>query len=310
MSNLLYILTNILLPLFIPVGLAFVIQKKMKLDIKSLVKVHIFVFLPSLMFKNIYFNTLSGELIFQVITFTVTLFLVLILTSTLAARLFSLERSKEKAFVNGCSLMNQGNYGIPLITLLFAGTNSEYAISIQMTVLLTMSILINTIGLYNTSSGSYKGIDAIKNVFKMPLIYVILIGFILKSFSIELWPPITSTVLILAQAVVPLALFILGAQLAETEIKITNPFVYVANVFRLIISPIIAFGLIKLFGINGILAQVLIIGAAFPTAINSVILSIQFKGDHHYASQTVFTSTLLSSLTVTVIISLVLKYIT
>ncbi len=309
MSTLLYILTNILFPIFIQAGLGFAMQKKFKLDIKSLVKVHIFVFLPSLMFYNVYFNNLSGAIIFNVVIFVVSLFAILIILSTIVAKILKLEKSMEKTFVNACSLINEGNYGIPLITLLYAGAQVDYAVSIQMTVVLTMSLLINTIGLYNASSGSYSGLDAFKNVFKMPLVYVIIAGFLLKGFSIELWSPVVSAIGFMSQAVVPMALFILGAQLANTEIKVTNPMVYLADGFRLILSPIIALILVKLLGFEGLLAQILIIGAAFPGAVNGVVLAIEFNGDHHFASQTVFQTTLMSAITVTSIIALVLRFV-
>lgn len=309
MSTLLYILTNILLPVFIQAGIGFTMQKKFKLDIKSLVKVHIFVFVPSLMFYNIYFNNLSGTVIFNVAIFVVALFAILTILSTVTAKVLKLEKAMEKTFVNACSLINEGNYGIPLITLLYAGAQVDYAVSIQMTVVLTMNLLVNTIGLYNASSGSYSGVDALKNIFKMPLIYAIIAGFLLRGFSIELWSPAISAITFMSQAVVPMALFILGAQLANTEIKVTNSMVYLADGFRLILSPIIALGLVKLFGLEGVLAQILIIGAAFPGAVNGVILAIEFNGDHHFASQTVFQTTLMSAITVTTIIALVLKFV-
>ena len=303
MSTFFYILTNILLPIFIQVGIGYLIQKKFKIDIKSLVKVHIFVFLPSLMFYNIYFNNLSGTVIFNVVIFVVGLFALLTTLSTIVAK------SMEKTFVNACSLINVGNYGIPLITLLYAGSQVDYAVSIQMTVVLTTSLLVNTIGLYNASSGAYSGLDAVKNVFKMPLIYVIILGFLLRGFSIELWSPLVSAISFMSQAVVPMALLILGAQLANTEMKVANPIVYLADIFRLIISPIIALCLVKLMGFEGMLAQILIIGAAFPGAVNGVVLAIEFNGNHHFASQTVFQTTIMSAITVTTIIALVLKFV-
>jgi len=309
MSTLIYILTNILLPVFIQAGIGFTMQKKFKLDIKSLVKVHIFVFLPSLMFYNIYYNKLSGAVILNIVVFVVALFAILIMLSTIVSKLFRLEKTMEKAFVNACSLINEGNYGIPLITLLYAGAQVDYAVSIQMTVVLTTSLLINTIGLYNASSGSYSGIEAFKNVFRLPLVYVIIAGFLMRGFSVEIWPPVISAIEFMSKAVVPMALFILGAQLANTEFKVSNRMVYLADVVRLLISPIIAFFLVNLLGLEGILAQILIIGAAFPGAVNGVVLSIEFDGDYHFASQAVFQTTILSAVTVTSIIALVLRFV-
>jgi len=57
-----------------------------------------------------------------------------------------------------------------------------------------------------------------------------------------------------------------------------------------------------IFGFTGVIAQVLIIGAAAPTAVNSVLLALEFKGDAGYASETVFLTTLLCLITVTLTI--------
>jgi hypothetical protein len=289
------------------IGIAYTIQKKFRLNVTSLAKVHIYAFMPSLMFYNVYFNKLSGDMLFKIVGFFTLMFFILMIMSSLFGRVLKLERSKEKAFVNSVALSNQGNYGLPLITLLFAGPMVDQAVSIQLTLILTASILINTFGLFNASSGSYSGLEALKNVFRMPLIYVIITGFLLRVFDVTLWKPIISTIELMKVGVVPMALFILGTQLAETEIKVSNPLVYVSNGFKLIISPLIAFALVKVFGIEGMLAQILILSSAFPTAVNSVVLAIEFKGDYHFASQSVLFSTLISSITVTVIIGIVMN---
>jgi len=106
--------------------------------------------------------------------------------------------------------------------------------------------------------------------------------------------------------VVPLALFTLGAQLSETKIRLKDLSLFIAVIGRLIISPLIAYGLVLLFGIEGLMAQVLILGAAAPTAVNSVLLSIEFEGDYEYASQVVMLTTLLSIITVSIIIQLLI----
>lgn len=310
MSTLIYIFTHILLPVFMQVCLGYVMQKNFSLDIKSFVKAQIYIFMPSLMFYNVYFNELTGAVITRVMMFVMGLFALLLILSTLTAKASGLEKPRAKAFVNACVLINEGNYGIPLITLLYAaGSQAGHAVSIQMMVTLATSILINTVGLYNASSGTYSAFEALRNIFRLPLIYVIVAGFLMRGFSLELWDPLASTVSILSKAVVPLALFILGAQLAETKVRVTDPMVYAANGFRLILSPLLAVGLAKAMGLEGVLAQVLIIGASFPSAVNSVILAIEFDGDCHYASQTVFHSTILSAFTVTGVIALVLRFI-
>ncbi len=58
--------------------------------------------------------------------------------------------------------------------------------------------------------------------------------------------------------------------------------------------------------IEGIAAQVLIIGAGAPTAVNSVLMAVEFDGDATYASETVFTSTVFSAITVSIVVGMVM----
>jgi predicted permease len=52
-------------------------------------------------------------------------------------------------------------------------------------------------------------------------------------------------------------------------------------------------------------AEIAIISSAAPTAVNSVLLAIQYDSEPDFASQTVFFSTILSSITVSFVIFLV-----
>ena len=100
----------------------------------------------------------------------------------------------------------------------------------------------------------------------------------------------------------PVAIFTLGAQLADTRIQLKSIAVYVPVLLRLVISPMVGFLLITLLGIDGLMAQVLLIGSASPSAVNSLLLAIEFDADPEFASQTVFLTTLLSAITVSVVI--------
>lgn len=309
MSYFLYILSHILLPIFLVAGIAFFVQKRLHLHIGSLTKVQLYIMMPALMFYNVYFNELSGDKLMTVVGFIVLMFVLLIALSTLLGRVLHLPLPEAKALVNASTLTNMSNYGLPLFMLLYAGPRMEEAVSIQLIVILTTSLLINTIGLYNASSGSYTGKAALKNIFRIPLIPVIVLAFVLRALHLPLWEPLVSTLSILKAGVVPMALFILGMQLAETEIRRMHPHVVMTGALKLLIAPFLAFLLVTLWGLEGMLAQMLIISASFPTAVNSVLLAIEFDGDKEFASQTVLFSTLLSAITVTAIIGWVMTNI-
>ena len=306
MSQFIFILKSIILPIFIIIFIGAVLQKKYKLHIPTLSKVQIYVLVPALVFHKIYTSTLSMALIMKVSIYTFILFMMMMLISTGVSRTFKFQRSKEKAFINAVTLRNTGNYGIPLITLLYAGAENDYALSVHMIVVITSTVLMYTIGLYNASSGKYSGRVALRNIRGIPTMYMILIAGGLRVLSIDVPEQLLSPVVFLSNGVVPVALLALGAQLAESKFSVGDVSVYVANTLRLLGSPILALLLCKLMQMDAISTQVLVIGAATPTAVNSLLLAIEFDGDAEYASQTIFMSTLLSAVTVSGVIFMVM----
>lgn len=306
MSQFGFILTNIILPIFIIIGVGFVLHKKFKLHIPTLSKVQIYALVPALVFLKIYTSTLSSALIFKIAFYSIVLFLVLMLLSTWVSRLSKFERPKEKAFINAVVLRNTGNFGIPLITLLYAGADNDYAISIHMIVVITSTVLMYTIGLYNASSGKYSGKAALRNIKGIPTIYMILIAGGLRALSIEVPTPILSSVGFLSQGVVPVALIALGAQLSEAKFTLGDVSIYTSNAFRLVVSPVIAWLMCVVMKLDPVTTQVLVIGAGTPTAVNSLLLAVEFGGDADYASKTILTTTIMCSVTLSVIIFLLM----
>lgn len=302
MSSFMYIISNIIQPIFIIIGIGFLIQKKFDLHIASLSKIQIFVLVPALVFNTLYFSQLESGLVGKLIFFNIVFFCVLLILGTSVARLLKMPRSKEKAFVNAISLRNIGNYGIPLVALLFLGDTAKLAMSIHMVSVITCVLLMYTIGLYNASSGNYGWKDALKNVMGIPIIYVMTLAIILKQLSVPVPNGILSATGLLGQCVAPLALFTLGAQLAKSTFHVRDYSLYIGTTLRLLVSPLIAYGLALLFNFDALTTSLVILGAATPTAVNSLFLAIEFDGDSTYASQSIFLTTLLSAITVACII--------
>ena len=75
-------------------------------------------------------------------------------------------------------------------------------------------------------------------------------------------------------------------------------------ILRLLIAPAVGLGLIFAFGLRGFMAQVLLISTSSPTAVNCMLLCLEFDNHPDYAAKAVFYSTLLSPITVTGVIYL------
>lgn len=302
MTYFFYILTHIVLPVFIQIFLGFVIKRLVNFNNKTLADIQFYIIIPALLFDSMYNTDINRNIALQTVLHSVLIFLVLYGLSLVLAKLFGYTRSTTSAFTNSVCLYNSGNFCLPLVQLLY---NNPVATSIQVIIITVQSIVTNTIGIYSISAGKKNIRDGLMEVVKVPMIYCIVLALALKEFGVPVWEPVLSATHSLGSAMVPVALISLGAQLADTTYTFKMPKVYLSNFLRLIISPIFALLLVWALDMQGMAAQIVVISAAAPTAVNSVLLAIKYDSEPDFASQTVFMSTIISVATVSFVIYLV-----
>lgn len=301
MNHLIYIFTNIMLPVFIQIGLGYWLQKKFKIGVEAPVRILLYLIIPAVLFTNIYSSSIENNLFVSLLIYSILHYTVLYIIGRLISRLSGYSSSATGAFVNSVMFYNSANYCLPLIELIF---NDPYAISLLTVVIMVSSTLTYSVGVVNASISKSNLLKALVNVFKLPTLYSILAAFIFRWLNVDLWAPLDSTLQILSRGLVPISLVTLGAQLALTSFELKRYRVYISNFIRLVISPVVAFVLVLILGIEGMPAQVILIASAAPTAINTIVLSIEYKNEPDFCSQAVFTSTLLSAVTVSATIYL------
>ncbi|RYG57869.1 AEC family transporter, partial [bacterium] len=71
---------------------------------------------------------------------------------------------------------------------------------------------------------------------------------------------------------------------------------------RLVVAPILGFAVVWALGLHGTVAQALTISTAFPTAVNSALLALEFDNEPEFAAAAVFYSTLFSVVSVSFVI--------
>ncbi|ERJ11688.1 AEC family transporter [Haloplasma contractile] len=312
MEYFLFIFSSVILPIFIQVLAGYIVQKKFRLDTGTMAKIQFYVFIPALLFTKMYSNQVDPAIFLKIISVVLMVFLSLYIILIILIKVYKIPKKTGTTLANSVCLFNSGNFCIPLIELLYVG--NVIATSVQIIILLTQSMLTNTFGIFNASFGKKDAKKAMLDIFKIPMIYAVLLGLIFRMISIPdralpLWNPIWDALTILSSGLIPLALFTLGAQLANTKLSIRIPKVYLSIFLRLLIAPILAYGFVHLVGLansanemNRIAAQVIVICSAAPSAVNSVLLAIEYDNEPELASQIVFMSTLLSAVTVTGVI--------
>ncbi len=299
MNYFIFILTSIILPIFIQILLGYGLKKVINFSINTLAQIQFYLIIPALLFVKMYDTKLNKDIAIKISLHSIILFILLYILSYIICKLLKYKSSTSSAFTNSICLYNSGNYCLPLVQLLF---NNPIALSVQILIMTVQNIVTNTVGIYSITSGNKSVKEGLIEVFKVPMIYSIVLALLLRSLNIKIWPPIWTALDSLGSSMVPIALISLGAQLAETKYTLKVPKVYLSNFIRLLISPILAYFLVLALGLKGIPAQVAIISSAAPTAVNSVLLAIQYSSEPDFASQAVFLSTIISPITVSFVI--------
>ena len=226
----------------------------------------------------------------------------LFLTSTGFSMLRRHSRPLRAAFNLSVMFYNSGNFGIPLLDLTFPGGT---AVAIQSVVLAMQNIYMFTVGVFLASRGRYSIGDAVRKAATFPPIYAALAALIVQQTGWTvprlLWIPVER----FSHALIPIALVTLGAQLSRGIREAQWIDLSLGAIARLLLSPILALGVVKALGITGLMGPVLIVSSAVPPAVNTVLIAIELDNRPDYAANAIFFSTLLSALTVTLVIYLV-----
>ncbi|HYH03871.1 MAG TPA: AEC family transporter [Bacillota bacterium] len=301
-----YILLNIILPIFILVSIGFIAQKFLKMDTRTFSRLNIYILIPAVLFIKIYEAQVSLEFVWQVMFYILAMEAIMLILAEILTRLLKYPRGIRKAFSNSLLFFNSGNFGLPLIELVFKG--NLLATTGQVFIMLIQNMSTSTFGVFQASSGKSSYKQALKNVLGMPGLYVLAMVLLVKGLSLRLPSQLMVPLQYISGGFVGLALITLGVQLAEVKAKFRVKDVLLSSFIRLILSPAIGFLLVWLLGIKGVLAKSLIIGASTPTAVNTAILAREFDNEPEYASQIVLVSTIFSAVTLSVIIYLLNRF--
>jgi hypothetical protein len=300
MDTLGYILINIILPVFVLIGIGAALDRIFHPDLNTLSKLNFYVFVPAFILINFLDSELSPGDMAGIVQFRLVHVALLMGIGWLACRRGPLVSDRPVVML-GATFFNGGNYGIPLIVLAFG---AEW-VSAQAVVLMVNNLLLFTVGIAIVQRKSGGWLRFGLALLKVPVIWAVVLGVALSWSGRQLPGPLYDPLNYLARGLIPVALLTLGVQLSRS--KMSRNVLPLATVtgLRLLVSPLLAAGLVLLFGFGPTLSAVLITACALPVAVNVFILSEEYDRDPDLASQAVFWSTLLSVVTVSAVLLLV-----
>lgn len=291
---------EVVLPVLVVFAAGFGLQKWMKLNIRSVSTVAIYVFVPCLVFRTIYEKDLDF-LYLEILIFSLVLMLVLIAITKITVKIKGYSQSTESGLILSSVFMNSGNYGAPVV--LFAFGEAGFAYGIMFFAL--QSIFMNFFGVYYAARGTAGMKAALRTVLAMPATYAFLIALLVKAVHVHVPERVFSMIDLLASAAIPVVMVGLGMQLAEISVhrfqwgKMTY-----GVAARLLLSPLIAWAIVQLMPMDPLLGKVLIVLSAMPSAGTATMYAVQFNSEPQLVSSVTLFTTIGSILTVTAVLIL------
>ena len=163
-------------------------------------------------------------------------------------------------------LPNVGFMGYPIINALIGPDAIIYAVMCNM----GFEFFAWTVGINTVSKNSPVKVteNPVFSLLKTPAILAILTGMVLFTTPLYIPEPLISTVNLLAGAMSPVAMIIVGISLANSNLSniIKNKYIYISSLVRLFAIPLITMLILKLISAENLSYTIPLILISMPTA--------------------------------------------
>jgi hypothetical protein len=305
MTELLSIFLNVLTPVFLLVFLGYSIGPRLELDGRTLSRFAYYILTPAFIFNILSTARIEAELATRMTLFMVTVYSISALIAFLIARLFRRSAQMTAAFVMLAVFGNVGNFGLPIIQFA-VGEDGLLPATVYFLANLVLAFVVCVTAANFGRSNLLKTFTQVLKTPALlalpPAILVNWLQFSLPMFSVPLF--VARPIALLADALIPTMLIVLGVQLASAGIPRPNLDMLLAIGIRLISGPVLAFALVGIFGISGLERDVGILQASMPTAVLVSIIALENKLLPEFITATVLLSNVLSIVSLALVIAL------
>ncbi len=149
--------------------------------------------------------------------------------------------------------------------------------------------------------------NLLKKALLNPAVIAVYVGIVIFIFRIPIPFVVEGAVKYIGDMTLPLSMLIIGSLISTVKVKdlVNDVKVYIASAVRLILMPLLAYGILHLIGAPKILISVIVTALAMPVAAMTTVFADLFDKDAVFASKVVMVSTILSVVTAPIIIGLI-----
>lgn len=335
------VITEVILPIFSIIILGFLLKRFGGVQPKPFSRTQLYILSPALVFSAMARADGMTFTVLKIFLYIAILSGVILGAAQGIAHLMRGTREDRQAMSLAAVFMNSGFYGIPVCMLAFGDIGFVYATAY----VVASATLQSTLGIFIASAGQRRVPEALLTVFKVPLIWSIVIARLLAHFDALPSEPFMKMINLLGQSAIPLGLLLLGMQLegvvrdimgrkaaatagkgasgddsgrgeeeggATAEGACPEPGMsyvrggLIAAALRIVGGFLVALVVIRLFDFEPTLKKVIIVESSMPTAVNAVVYATEFRCRPKLVAVGILAATLGSMATITLILEYLL----
>ncbi|NCB02377.1 MAG: AEC family transporter [Spirochaetia bacterium] len=286
----------VVFPLALKLLLGFSIRKAKILSLtsfKEFNKLIFTLFLPVLLFNNIYHSNIKVDFNGELILFALFSLLALFTLFMIVIPRIEKENPKRGVLVQGMSRSNFILFGIPVAQALYG----EGSLG-QATILVSFVVpAINVLSVVALESFRNKNVNIkkiAKGIATNPLIIASIAAYVCVITGLVLPRVIESFISEIASIATPIALIILGGSVSFHSIKDNKKQLTIAIAGKLILAPLLGIVVAILLGFRNESLVILMAMFASPTAVSSFSMAVSMDGDAELAGLIIVFTTFLS----------------
>lgn len=198
---------------------------------------------------------------------------------------------------------NVGFIGFPVLSAIYGSDSLIYATIFN----LPFNFLVFTVGALFLTQDNVAGDAKVKvtwRLFVSPVIISCLVAIVLALAGVHNIPVVGDAFVSLGSLTTPAALLIIGSSLANLPAgELIGGFrLWTTSLFRLIIIPLVVWGVFHFFVTNPLLLGVIVVISGMPVATNGTMLCYQYGGNSHDMAQGTFVTTIASLVSIPLLV--------
>ena len=293
---------NVMLPVFLAIGLAVIFGKVVKVDARTISQLVIYIFGPCLILNSLLSKEIEPSALLGILAMGIVSTLILVGIGWIIAKALKVDQPMRATIMMAMSLGNTGSVGLPLAEFAFGAQGMQYAAVFYV----TTTIFANILGVYLPSAGQVSFKETVKRILKVPMIYAAVIGVALNLLGVQLPTFLERTTDLLGYAAVACGIAFMGVRLANMQLKGKIKPLIITSIARVALTPLV--GLLTAFLLNAetLVRNVSILQISVPTALFTAMFSEEFGGDSELASGVILLSSVLSFISLSVLIAIMI----